>query len=357
LKKLSVSILGATGLVGQRFVQILDNHPWFEINNIAASKFSSGKTYEHALNNRWSLNTPVSEKLKNKIVLDSCLDIKKIAESSDFVFSAVNMNKEEIKKLEYNYAKLECPVISNNSAHRETPDVPMIIPEINFNHAEIINSQIKRLNTKYGFIAVKPNCTIQCFLPALHVLREYILEHAIICTYQAISGAGKTFENFPEIINNIIPFIQNEELKTEQEPLKIWGEIKSGKIIPAEKPVISSQCTRVPVSNGHTATVFAKFKIKPELNNIIKKWQNFSSEKLPSSPEKIINYFDQEDRPQIKLEKNICNGMGISVGKLRTCPVFDIKFVCTAHNIIRGAAGGSILLAELLYKLGYLHKK
>jgi aspartate-semialdehyde dehydrogenase len=356
LKKLSVAILGATGFVGQRFVQILENHPWFNIDILAASNKSCGKTYEEALNGRWNIDTPIPENLRSKIVLDSVSDAEKIAQSCDFVFSAINMSKSETKELEYKYAKLECPVISNNSAHRETPHVPIIIPEINANHTDIIPIQKKKLGTKFGFIAVKPNCSIQCFLPALHALKDFLINSVVVCTYQAISGAGKTFNSFPEIIDNIIPFIENEEQKTETEPLKIWGNVSPGGIVLANRPKISAHCSRVPVSDGHMASVFANFKTKIELEDVIRRWQNFNPLRLPSSPKKIITFFEDQDRPQTKLERNIYNGMSISVGRLRKCSIFDIKFVCVSHNTIRGAAGGSVLLAELLYTSGYLTK-
>jgi aspartate-semialdehyde dehydrogenase len=353
-KKLSVAILGATGLVGQRFVQILENHPWFKIKILAASSRSAGKTYKEALKDKWIFKTQIPKEISKEIILDSVANAEKIASEVDFVFCAVNMEKEEIKELEYKYAGLECPVISNNSAHRVTSDVPMIIPEINPEHSEIIKSQRKRLGTKRGFIAVKPNCSIQCFMPALHPLKEFGIESIVVCTYQAISGAGKTFSDFPEIIDNVIPFIKGEEEKTENEPLKIWGTINNNKIINSSNPIISAHCARVPVSDGHMASVFVKFNKKIELAKIIEKWQNFTARGLPSSPENIVTYFEDQKRPQTVLDRGLCGGMGISVGRLRRCSIFDVKFVCVSHNTIRGAAGGSVLLAELLCNLGYI---
>jgi aspartate-semialdehyde dehydrogenase len=357
LKKLSVGILGSTGVVGRRFVQILENHPWFNVEILAASDKSANKTFEEALGGRWNLKSAIPKRLKSKIILDSVSEAEKIANQVDFVFSAIGLDGEATRELEYKYALAECPVISNNSAHRQTPDIPVIIPELNPGHAEIISFQRKRLGTRRGFIAAKPNCSIQCFLPVLFPLKDLCLKSVAVCTYQAISGAGKTFETFPEIIDNVIPFIQGEEKKTEEEPLKILGSIGEGKIIPAVLPEISAQCVRVPVSNGHMAAVFAKFENIPSIEDIIERWENFSAEKLPGSPEKIISYFSEENRPQTRLERNIGNGMGISVGRLRKCSLFDIKFICVSHNAIRGAAGGGVLLAELLFKLGYLTQR
>jgi len=358
MKKYQVGILGATGMVGQRFVSILENHPWFEIKVLAASARSAGKSYGEVLENRWIINSEFPEKFKNFIILDVCKDMKKIADLVDFVFCAVNLNKIEIKKLEESYAKLECPVISNNSAHRFTPDVPMVIPEINPEHLEIINFQRKRLNIKKGFIAVKSNCSLQCYIPALHALKNNILKKALVCTCQAISGAGKTFNTWNEMQDNLIPFIPEEEKKSELEPLKIWGKIKKNKIELEKNKKITSLCLRVPVSDGHTAAVFASFhkKISPE--NIIYKWENFESKikkyNLPSAPKKFLNYFHEPDMPQIQFAINLENGMAISLGRLQEDSQYDIKFICMSHNTIRGAAGGAVLLAELLCVKNYL---
>lgn len=358
MKKYNVGIIGATGMVGQRFVSILQNHPWFNISVLAASSRSAGKTYEAALNNRWTIDTKLNDDIKKMVVLDATNDIDKIVSLVDFVFCAVDMKKDEIRALEELYAKKECPVISNNSAHRSTPDVPMIIPEVNPEHAEIIPFQRKRLGTKRGFIAVKSNCSLQCYVPALHPLFSFGLEKVLACTYQAISGAGKTFSTWPDMVDNIIPYISGEEEKSELEPLKIWGKINNGIIENTVLPNITSQCIRVPVSDGHTAAVFASFKEKMTIDEIIKKWQNYKGEPqtlgLPSAPKQFLTYFDEPSMPQIKLTKNLENGMGISVGRLRKDSQYDIKFVCISHNTIRGAAGGAVLMAELLCAKGYL---
>ncbi|MEG6572085.1 aspartate-semialdehyde dehydrogenase [[Clostridium] cellulosi] len=358
MKKYKVGIIGATGMVGQRFATLLQNHLWFDIEVLAASARSAGKTYEEAVGNKWAMSVPIPENLKNKIVLDASADLKKIASSVDFVFCAVNMKKDEIKSLEEAYAKAECPVISNNSANRFTPDVPMIIPEINADHAQIIPFQRKRLGTKRGFIAVKSNCSLQSYVPALNALKEFGVTKALACTYQAISGAGKTFETFPDIVDNVIPYIGGEEEKSEKEPLKIWGSIKDGVIVPTTTPSITTQCIRVPVSDGHLAAVFASFEKKPELDEIINKWVSFKGRaqelELPSAPKQFLHYFAEDDRPQTKLDRNLEGGMAVSIGRLRRDTQYDVKFVCLSHNTIRGAAGGGILMAELLCKEGYI---
>jgi aspartate-semialdehyde dehydrogenase len=358
MKKFKVGILGGTGMVGQRFATLLENHPWFEITTIAASARSSGKTFEEAVSDRWFMETTMPEKLKDIVVLDATADIDKITSQVDFVFCAVDMKKDEIKALEEQYAKAECPVISNNSAHRFTADVPMIIPEINYEHTAIVPFQRKRLGTKRGFIAVKSNCSLQSYVPALHPLKQFGITKVLACTYQAISGASKTFKTWPEMIDNIIPFIGGEEEKSEKEPLKIWGNIENGVIAPVLSPSITTQCIRVPISDGHLAAVFASFEKKPKTDKIIDLWQSFKSRpqelNLPSAPKQFLTYFKEDNRPQIKLERELENGMGISVGRLRADTQYDVKFVCLSHNTIRGAAGGAILLAELLCADGYI---
>ena len=358
MKKYKVGIIGATGMVGQRFATLLEGHPWFEVAVLAASGRSANKSYAEAVEGRWAMKSPIPEKLRDITVLDATADLKKIAQSVDFVFCAVDMKKDEIKALEESYAKAECPVISNNSANRFTPDVPMIIPEINAAHAAIIPVQRKRLGTKRGFIAVKSNCSLQSYVPALHPLMEYGVTKSLACTYQAISGAGKTFERWPEILDNVIPYIGGEEEKSEKEPLKIWGSISDGAIIPAVSPAISTQCIRVPVSDGHLAAVFASFEKKPELSEIISKWADFKGRaqelELPSAPKQFLHYFTENDRPQTKLDRDIEGGMAVSIGRLREDSQYDIKFVCLSHNTIRGAAGGGILMAELLCAEGYI---
>ena len=357
MKKLNVGIVGATGMVGQRFITLLSEHPWFEIKVLAASSRSAGKSYVDAVGSKWVMATPIPEKIKNIKVLDAEADIDEITSSVDFVFCAVNMKKDEIKALEEKYAKAECPVISNNSAHRGTSDVPMIIPEINPEHAEIISAQKKRLGTKRGFIAVKSNCSLQSYVPALHPLKEYGITKVLACTYQAISGAGKTFESWPEIIDNVIPYIGGEEEKSEKEPLKIWGKIDGDKIVPATEPSITSQCIRVPVSDGHMAAVFMSFENKPSKAEILDLWKNYKGLPqdldLPSAPKHFLNYFEEDNRPQTKLERNLENGMAVSIGRLREDTQYDYKFVCVSHNTLRGAAGGAVLVAELLAKQGY----
>lgn len=358
MKTFNVAVVGATGMVGQRFITLLENHPWFRVKALAASARSAGKSYEEAVGNRWAMKTPIPEDIKKMTVLDATADVEKIASTVDFIFCAVDMKKEEIRALEETYAKAECPVISNNSAHRGTEDVPMIIPEINADHAQVIEAQRKRLGTKRGFIAVKSNCSLQSYVPALHPLMKYGVKNALACTYQAISGAGKTFETFPDIIDNVIPFIGGEEEKSEQEPLKIWGELKDGKIVPASAPSITTQCIRVPVSDGHLAAVFMSFENKPTIEEIKKCWKEFKGEpqdlNLPSAPKQFLNYFEEDNRPQTKLDRNLENGMAVSIGRLREDSQYDYKFVCLSHNTLRGAAGGAVLMAELLAAKGYL---
>ena len=358
MQNYKVGIIGATGMVGQRFITLLANHPNFEIGLLAASSRSAGKAYGELMESRWVMSEPMPEKVKNMIIYDAVADIDVIAASVDFVFCAVDMKKDEVRKLEYEYAKRECPVMSNNSAHRFTPDVPMIIPEINPEHAEIILSQRKRLGTKRGFISVKSNCSLQSYVPVLSPLRRFGLNRVLVCTYQAISGAGKTFETFPDIIDNVIPYIGGEEEKSEMEPLKIWGSISGGEIINTKSPVVTAQCIRVPVSDGHLAAVFASFDNPPSLDEVKDIWKSFTAlpQKLglPSAPNPFITVFEEDDRPQTKLDRNIGNGMGVSVGRLRSDSIFDIKFVSLSHNTLRGAAGGGVLMAELLCEEGYI---
>lgn len=356
MKKYRVGIIGATGMVGQRFMLLLANHPQFEVVCLAASASSAGKKYSDAVK-KWHLDLPMPEKFADIVVMDATNDKEKIAKSVDFCFCAVNMKKEEIKELEYAYAKLECPIVSNNSAHRFTDDVPMIIPEINADHLEVIASQRKRLNTKRGFIAVKSNCSLQSYVPLLSPLKKFGIVSAAVCTYQAISGAGKTFETMPEIIDNVIPYIGGEEEKSEREPLKIWGELKDGKIVPVTSPSITAQCIRVPVSDGHTAACFVKFENKPSKEEILSAWASFEGEpqklNLPSAPKQFLHYFEEENRPQPKLDRNLENGMAVCAGRLREDNLFDYKFIGFSHNTLRGAAGGAVLLAELLAAKGY----
>ena len=358
--KFKVAILGATGMVGQRFISLLENHPWFEVVTVAASARSAGKTYEESVGNRWKMTTPMPEGVKNLIVEDVS-NVEKVAAGVDFVFSAVDMTKEEIRAIEDEYAKTETPVVSNNSAHRWTPDVPMVVPEINPQHFDVIEFQKKRLGTKKGFVAVKPNCSIQSYAPALYAWREFEPYEVIVSTYQAISGAGKTFKDWPEMVENIIPYIGGEEEKSEQEPLRIFGHIENGVIVKAEEPVISCQCIRVPVLNGHTATVFVKFRKKATKEELIDRLVNFKGlpqEKgLPSAPKQFIQYMEEDNRPQVQLDVDYEKGMGVSVGRLREDKVYDWKFVALSHNTIRGAAGGAILCAESLVSLGYIEKK
>lgn len=359
-KKLKVGILGGTGMVGQRFISLLEKHPWFEVTTIAASPRSAGKTYEEAVGGRWKMTTPMPEAVK-KIVVMNVNEVEEVAAKVDFVFSAVDMTKEEIRAIEEAYAKTETPVVSNNSAHRWTPDVPMVIPEINPEHTKVIEFQKKRLGTKKGFVAVKPNCSIQSYAPVLSAWMEYEPYEVVATTYQAISGAGKTFKDWPEMEGNIIPYIGGEEEKSEKEPLRIWGEIKDGVIVPATSPVITCQCIRVPVLNGHTAAVFVKFKKKPTKEELIEKLASFKGLpqelELPSAPKQFIRYMEEENRPQVALDVDYERGMGISVGRLREDTVYDWKFVGLSHNTVRGAAGGAVLCAELLTKQGYITAK
>ena len=355
-KKYKVGVVGATGMVGQRFVTLLAEHPWFEITALAASARSAGKPYAEAVDGRWLMQTPMPEKVKDMVVLDAS-HVEEVASQVDFVFCAVNMKKDEIKALEEAYAKAECPVVSNNSAHRFTPDVPMVVPEINADHIEIIPAQRRRLGTKRGFIAVKSNCSLQSYVPALHPLRKYGITKCLVCTYQAISGAGKTFETFPDILDNVIPYIGGEEEKSEREPLKLWGHIEGDEIVNATTPSFTAQCLRVPVSDGHMGAVFVSFEHTPSKEEILKDWAEFHGPaqdlELPSAPKQFLHYFEQDDRPQPKLDRMLENGMAVSIGRLRKDTQYDYKFVCLSHNTLRGAAGGGVLLAELLAKKGY----
>ncbi|MBR6533725.1 MAG: aspartate-semialdehyde dehydrogenase [Clostridia bacterium] len=358
MKKFNVGIIGATGMVGQRFALLLENHPWFNVTALAASSNSAGKPYKDAVGSRWAMTSPMPQKFSDMLVLDAEKDIEEIVSKVDFVFCAVNMKKDEIKALEETYAKLECPVISNNSAHRFTPDVPMVIPEINGDHAQIIKSQRERLGTKRGFIAVKSNCSLQSYVPALYPLDKFGVDKVLVCTYQAISGAGKTFERWPEMIDNVIPYIGGEEEKSEKEPLKIWGKIENGEIIPANSPKFTAQCLRVPVSDGHMAAVYVTFKNKPTKEEILDTWKNFKGEpqdlELPLAPKQFLNYYTEDDMPQTKLTRDLEKGMAVSIGRLREDTQYDYKFVCVSHNTLRGAAGGAVLLAELLCAKGYM---
>ncbi len=358
--KLKAGILGATGMVGQRFISLLENHPWFEVTVLAASERSAGKTYEEAVGDRWKMTTPMPEKVKKMVVMN-VNEVEKVSSLCDFVFSAVDMSKDEIRAIEEAYAKTETPVVSNNSAHRWTPDVPMVVPELNPEHLDVIEFQKKRLGTKKGFVVVKPNCSIQSYTPMLHALREFEPEVVVATTYQAISGAGKTFKDWPEMVDNVIPYIAGEEEKSEQEPLRIWGHIEDGKIVKAEGPVITTQCIRVPVSDGHTAAVFVKFKKKPTKEQIIERWRNFKGIpqelNLPSAPEHFITYFEEDNRPQTRLDRDSEKGMGVFAGRLREDTVYDYKFVGLSHNTKRGAAGGAVLTAELLKAKGLITAK
>lgn len=359
-KKLRVGVLGATGMVGQRFISLLENHPWYEVVTVAASPRSAGKTYEEAVGGRWKMTTPMPEAVKTLVVMN-VNEVEAVAASVDFVFSAVDMSKDEIKAIEEAYAKTETPVVSNNSAHRWTPDVPMVIPEINPEHFEVIESQRKRLGTKKGFIAVKPNCSIQSYAPVLTAWKEFEPYEVVATTYQAISGAGKTFKDWPEMVENIIPFIGGEEEKSEQEPLRLWGKVEDGVIVKAAEPVITCQCIRVPVLNGHTAAVFVKFRKKPTKEELIDRLVSLKGLpqelKLPSAPAQFIQYLEEDNRPQVNLDVDFENGMGISVGRLREDTVYDYKFVGLSHNTVRGAAGGAVLCAELLTAQGYIQAK
>ena len=359
-RKFKVGILGATGMVGQRFISLLEDHPWYEVVTVAASERSAGKTYEEAVGDRWKMTKPMPEAVKNLIVMNVS-EVEKVAESVDFVFSAVDMTKEEIRAIEDKYAKTETPVVSNNSAHRWTKDVPMVVPEINPEHFEVIEAQKKRLGTKRGFVAVKPNCSIQSYAPVLTAWREFEPVEVVATTYQAISGAGKTFKDWPEMVENIIPYIGGEEEKSEQEPLRIWGKVVDGEIVKAQLPVITTQCIRVPVLDGHTAAVFVRFAKKPTKEQLIEKLVSYKGLpqelNLPSAPKQFIQYLEEDNRPQVQLDVNYENGMGISVGRLREDSVYDFKFVGLSHNTIRGAAGGAILCAETLTAQGYIQRK
>ena len=359
-KKLRVGILGATGMVGQRFISLLENHPWFEVVTVAASPRSAGKTYEEAVGGRWKMDTPMPEAVK-KLVVMNVNDVEHVASTVDFVFSAVDMTKEEIRAIEEEYAKTETPVVSNNSAHRWTPDVPMVIPEVNAEHFDVIADQKKRLGTTRGFIAVKPNCSIQSYAPCLAAWKEFGPKELVVTTYQAISGAGKTFKDWPEMVENIIPYIGGEEEKSEQEPLRLWGHIEDGVIVKAEEPKITCQCIRVPVLNGHTAAVFVKFRKNPTKEQLIEKMVNFKGLpqelKLPSAPEHFIRYMEEDDRPQVQLDVDYEKGMGISVGRLREDSIYDWKFIGLSHNTVRGAAGGAVLCAETLVAKKYIQAK
>ena len=361
MQKYAVGIVGGTGMVGQRFVTLIAGHPWFELKVIAASARSAGKTYEQAVGTKWAMESPLPDCAKDLIVMDAVADCEKIAGMVDFVFCAVDMPKDEIKALEERYAQNECPVISNNSAHRWTPDVPMIIPELNPEHAAVIEYQRRRLGTKRGFIAVKSNCSIQSYVPALHPLMKFGVTNVLACTYQAISGAGKTFETWPEMVDNVSPYIGGEEEKSEQEPMRVWGRIENGVIVPAVSPNITSQCIRVPVSNGHMAATFASFEKRPPLDEIIGIWNEFRGVpqelELPTAPKKFLNYFTEDNRPQTKLDRDLEKGMAVSIGRLRRDTQYDIKFVCLSHNTLRGAAGGGVLLAELLCAQGYIDRR
>ena len=360
MKKYKVGIIGATGMVGQRFALLLENHPWFEVTALAASARSAGKTYGETVEGRWHMTAELPEKYKDMVILNA-ENVEEVASKVDFCFCAVNMKKDEIRALEEKYAKAECPIVSNNSAHRFTEDVPMVIPEINADHIKIIEAQRKRLGTKRGFVAVKSNCSLQSYVPAINPLKELGVNKVLACTYQAISGAGKTFQTWPEMIDNVIPYIGGEEEKSEKEPLKIWGHIEGDKIVNTDDIAITSQCIRVPVSDGHTAAVFMSFKDgvkKPSVDEIINIWEIYKGRaqelELPSAPKQFLHYFTEPDRPQIKSERNLENGMAVSVGRLREDTQYDYKFVCMSHNTLRGAAGGAVLLAELLCAEGYM---
>ncbi len=358
--KLRAGIVGGTGMVGQRFISLLENHPWFEVAVIAASASSAGKSFEESVEGRWKLSSPIPEGVKHIRVQDASR-VEAVASGVDLIFCAVDMKKDEIRALEEAYARTGAPVISNNSAHRWTPDVPMVIPECNPEHIDVIVSQRKRLATKTGFIAVKPNCSIQSYVPALHPLLDCGLQRVVACTYQAISGAGKTFDDWPEMVDNVIPYIAGEEEKSEQEPLKIWGRLVDGAIVKMKGPVITTQCIRVPVTDGHLAAVFVSFGKKPSKAEILDRWRNFRGRPqelgLPSAPKQFITCFEQDNRPQTKLERDVENGMGVTVGRLREDVLYDYKFVSLSHNTIRGAAGGGVLIAELLKAEGYIQKR
>lgn len=360
MNTMRVGVLGATGMVGQRFVALLEKHPWFEVSLVAASASSAGRTYAEAVAGRWSMGTPIPAGT-GRLVVQNASDVDRIARDVDFVFCAVDMPKDETARLEEAYARAETPVLSNNSAHRGTPDVPMMIPEINHDHQALVECQRRRLGTTRGFIAVKPNCSLQSYVPAIHPLLSFGPEKIAVCTYQAISGAGKTFESWPEMSDNVIPFIKGEEEKSETEPLKIWGSIRDGRIVPAASPIITAQCVRVAATDGHMAAVFVSFARKPSMDDMRARWAAFESRPqalgLPSAPTPFLTYFEDEARPQTRLDRDLGNGMGIGIGRLRPDPIFDYRFVCLSHNTVRGAAGGAVLTAELLAADGYLSSK
>ena len=360
MEKCRVGVIGATGMVGQRFITLLQNHPYFELSALIASPRSAGKTYGEAVDGRWKLQSPMPECVRNMTVLSSDA-VEQVASLVDFVFCAVDMKKEDIRTLEERYARAEIPVVSNNSANRWTEDVPMVVPEVNADHIRVIDAQRKRLGTTRGFVAVKPNCSIQSYVPALSALLEYEPYEVVATTYQAISGAGKTFREWPEMLDNVIPYIAGEEEKSEKEPLKIWGRVEGGKIIPAASPLITTQCIRVPVTDGHTAAVFVRFRKKPTKEQILKAWREYRGIPqqlgLPSAPAQFITYFEEDNRPQVRLDRDLYGGMGISVGRLREDALYDYKFVGLSHNTLRGAAGGAVLIAELLYREGYITRK
>ena len=359
-KKLRVGILGATGMVGQRFIALLENHPWFEVVTVAASPRSAGKTYQEAVGGRWKMDTHMPEAVKDLVVLN-VNEVEKVASTVDFVFSAVDMTKEEIKAIEEAYAKTDTPVVSNNSAHRWTPDVPMVVPEINADHFDVIKDQKKRLGTEKGFIAVKPNCSIQSYAPCLAAWKEFGPKELVVTTYQAISGAGKTFKDWPEMEGNIIPYIGGEEEKSEKEPLRVLGKVENGQIVMADSPKITCQCVRVPVLNGHTAAVFINFENKPSKEELIEKLVSFKGfpqeADLPSAPKQFIQYLEEDNRPQVTMDVNYENGMGVSIGRLREDSIYDYKFIGLSHNTVRGAAGGAVLCAEALTAKGYIQAK
>ena len=358
MKQYNVGIVGATGMLGQRFVSLLADHPWFNVALLSASANSAGKTYRDAVAGRWAMPSPLPEKFADMVVKDAA-DIDS-AKHLDFVFCAISLDKAQTKALEEAYARAEIPVVSNNSAHRSTPDVPMLIPEVNADHVDIITSQRRRLCTKRGFIAVKPNCSIQSYVPALTPLLDFGVEQVVACTYQAISGAGKTFDTWPEMVDNVIPFISGEEQKSEQEPLKVWGRIEGDVIVPIDKPDITTQCIRVPVTDGHLAAVFVRFAKKPSIETIKQRWAEFKGVpqqlNLPSAPRQFLNYFEEENRPQTRLDRDLESGMAVSIGRLREDTIYDYKFVCLSHNTLRGAAGGGVLMAELLAAKGYFDR-
>ena len=362
MKQYNVGIIGATGMVGQRFSLLLADHPWFHVKVLAASARSAGKPYAEAVGKKWAMTKPIPENLKDIIVKDASADIDEIAKSVDFVFCAVDMKKDEIRALEEAYAKAECPVVSNNSANRFTPDVPMVVPELNSDHIKVIEAQRKRLGTKRGFIAVKSNCSLQSYVPAIWPLdKKYGIDSVLVCTYQAISGAGKTFETWPDMLDNVIPYIGGEEEKSEKEPLKIWGKVENGVIVPATRPNFTAQCLRVPVSDGHMAAVFVRFKNKPTKEQILEVWKNFKGRpqelSLPHAPRQFLNYFEEDNMPQTRLNRDLEGGMAVSIGRLREDTQYDYKFVCLSHNTLRGAAGGAVLAAELLCAEGYIEPK